>query len=126
MRWLIDAKIRWFSASSDHGLVLCRCMMEAKEFRDDCAFVAIASGRQKFKESYLKTIISFQKIRDSRYIHSNFSKRPYLFGNPHHHFRSARNSVLALHFMENSAFDEMDAKPGSDTNPKRSTTPLGL
>jgi len=28
--------------------------------------------------------------------------------------------------MENSAFDEMDAKPAPDTNPKRSTTPLGL
>ena len=98
----------------------------AERFRDGFALVDIASGRQNIKESYLKTIISFQKIKDSRYIHSNFSKRHYLFGNPHHHFRSARNSTLALHFMENSAFDEVDAKPAPDTNPKRSTTPLGL
>ena len=89
----------------------------AERFRDGFALVDIASGRQNIKESYLKTIISFQKIKDSRYIHSNFSKR---------HYRSARNSTLALHFMENSAFDEMDAKPAPDTNPKRSTTPLGL
>ena len=99
-----------------------------ERFRDGFALVDIASGRQNIKKSYLTTIISFQKIKDSRYtcIHSNFSKRPYLFGNPHHHFRSARNSVLALHFMENSGFDEMDAKPTPFTNPKRSTTPLGL
>ena len=68
-----------------------------ERFRDGFALVDIASGRQNIKKSYLTTIISFQKIKDSRYtcIHSNFSKRPYLFGNPHHHFRSARNSVLA-------------------------------
>ena len=28
MIWLIDAKIHWFSAGSDHVVVMCRCLME--------------------------------------------------------------------------------------------------